>query len=165
MAVLNLQVLFLFKLIMSLNKPYLDIPGTTIFDADQARKGYWMNQFCMSLMKAENRERFKADERAYMDRYAMTEEQKLAALARDFNRMIALGGNIYFMAKLGFTDERNFQQMAGSMTGMTEDEYKAMMIGGGRSAQGNRKLGESGDAQPERQPQGSGKGNYWGSQS
>jgi protocatechuate 4,5-dioxygenase, alpha chain len=147
---------------MSLNKPYLDIPGTTIFDADQARKGYWMNQFCMSLMKAENRAQFKADERAYMDRYAMTEVQKLAALARDFNRMIQLGGNIYFMAKLGFTDERNFQQMAGSMTGMTEDEYKAMMIGGGRSAQGNRKLGEGGDAQPERQPQGSGKGNYWG---
>jgi protocatechuate 4,5-dioxygenase, alpha chain len=146
---------------MSLNKPYLDIPGTTIFDADQARKGYWMNQFCMSLMQASNREQFKADERAYLDRYAMTEEQKQATLARDFNRMIALGGNIYFMAKLGFTDQRNFQQLAGSMTGMTEDEYKAMMINGGRSAQGNRKLGEGGDAQPEHQPQGSGKGSYW----
>jgi protocatechuate 4,5-dioxygenase, alpha chain len=147
---------------MSLDKPYLDIPGTTIFDADQARKGYWLNQFCMSLMQASNREQFKADERAYLDRYAMTEEQKLATLARDFNRMIALGGNIYFMAKLGFTDQRNFQQLAGSMTGMTEDEYKAMMMAGGRSVEGNRQLGEGGDAQPERQPQGSGKGNYWG---
>ncbi len=147
---------------MSLNKPYLDVPGTTIFDADQACKGYWLNQFCYSLMKAENRAAFKGNERAYMERYAMTEDQKLATLARDFNRMIALGGNIYFMAKLGFTDERNFQQMAGSMTGMTEDEYKAMMMGGGRSAEGNRRLSEGGDAQPERQPQGSGKGSYWG---
>lgn len=147
---------------MSLKKDYLDIPGTIIFDADQARKGYWMNQFCMSLMKADNRAEFKADEREYLDKYAMTEEQKEATLRRDFNRMIQLGGNIYFMAKLGFTDERNFQQMAGSMTGMTEDEYKAMMVSGGRSAQGNRRLGEGGDAQPENQPQGSGQGSYWG---
>jgi protocatechuate 4,5-dioxygenase, alpha chain len=147
---------------MSLNKPYLDIPGTTIFDADQARQGYWLNQFCMSLMKPENRAEFKADERKYLDKYAMTEAQKQALLKRDFNAAIQLGGNIYFLAKLGFTDERNFQQMAGSMTGMTEDEYKAMMVSGGRSALGNRKLGEGGDAQPERQPQGSGKGTYWG---
>ncbi len=147
---------------MSLQKDYLDIPGTIIFDADQARKGYWLNQFCMSLMKAENRTEFKANERAYLDKWAMTEEQKQATLARDFNRMIQLGGNIYFMAKLGFTDERNFQQMAGSMTGMQEDEYKAMMVSGGRSANGNRKLGEGGDAQPENQPQGSGQGSYWG---
>jgi protocatechuate 4,5-dioxygenase, alpha chain len=147
---------------MSLNKPYLDIPGTTIFDADQARQGYWLNQFCMSLMKPENRAEFKANERKYLDKYAMTEAQKQALLKRDFNAAIQLGGNIYFLAKLGFTDERNFQQMAGSMTGMTEDEYKAMMVSGGRSAQGNRKLGEGGDAQPERQPQGSGKGTYWG---
>jgi protocatechuate 4,5-dioxygenase, alpha chain len=147
---------------MSLNKPYLDIPGTTIFDADQARKGYWLNQFCMSLMKADNRAEFKANESAYLDKFPMTAEQKQATLDRDLNRMISLGGNIYFMAKLGFTDQRNFQQLAGSMTGMTEEEYKAMMLAGGRSADGNRKLGEGGDAQPERQPQGSGKGNYWG---
>jgi protocatechuate 4,5-dioxygenase, alpha chain len=146
---------------MSLNKPYLDIPGTTIFDADQARKGYWLNQFCMSLMKPENRAEFKADERTYLNKYAMTDAQKQAILERNFNRAIELGGNIYFLAKLGFTDERNFQQMAGSMTGMSEDEYKTMMVSGGRSAQGNRKLGEGGNAQPEHQPQGSGKGSYW----
>jgi protocatechuate 4,5-dioxygenase, alpha chain len=146
---------------MSLNKPYLDIPGTTIFDADQARKGYWLNQFCMSLMRPENRAEFKADERAYLNKYAMTDAQKRAILERNFNRAIELGGNIYFLAKLGFTDERNFQQMAGSMTGMSEDEYKTMMVSGGRSAKGNRKLGEGGNAQPEHQPQGSGKGSYW----
>jgi protocatechuate 4,5-dioxygenase alpha chain len=139
---------------MSLNKPYLDIPGTTIFDADQSRKGYWLNQFCMSLMKAENRARFKADERAYLDEWPMTEEQKQAVLARDLNWCMRTGGNIYFLAKIGATDGKSFQQMAGSMTGMTEEEYREMMIKGGRSIEGNRYLGEDGDAQPQRQPQG-----------
>ena len=142
---------------MSLEKPYLDVPGTTIFDADQSRKGYWLNQFCMSLMKAENRERFKADPRAYLDEWPMSEEQKQAVLAADLNRCIALGGNIYFLAKLGATHGKSFQQMAGSMTGKTEEEYRDMMIAGGRSIEGNRYAGEDGDAQPQRQPQGSGK--------
>jgi gallate dioxygenase len=123
---------------MPLDKPYLDVPGTTIFDAEQSRKGYWLNQFCMSLMKADNRTRFKADERAYLDEWAMTEEQKQAVLARDLNWCIALGGNIYFLAKIGATDGKSFQQMAGSMTGMSEEEYRNMMIGGGRSIEGNR---------------------------
>jgi len=123
---------------MALDKPYKDIPGTTIFDADQARKGYHLNQFCMSLMKAENRERFKANERAYLDEWSMTEDQKQAVLARDLNRCIALGGNIYFLAKIGATDGRSFQFMAASMTGMTQEEYAQMMIKGGRSPHGNR---------------------------
>ncbi|HZD54587.1 MAG TPA: protocatechuate 4,5-dioxygenase subunit alpha, partial [Woeseiaceae bacterium] len=89
---------------MSLRKPYLDVPGTTIFDAEQARRGYHLNQFCISLMKAENRERFKADQRAYLDEWPMSEEQKQAVLDRDYNRMISVGGNIYFLAKLFFTD-------------------------------------------------------------
>jgi protocatechuate 4,5-dioxygenase, alpha chain len=84
----------------------------------------------------------------------MTEDQKEAVLARDLNRCIALGGNIYFLAKIGATDGRSFQQMAGSMTGMTEEEYRAMMVSGGRSVEGNRRLGEDGDAQPQHQPQG-----------
>ena len=142
------------RLIMALDKPYLDVPGTTIFDADQSRQGYWLNQFCMSLMKAENRARFKANERAYLDEWAMSEEQKQAVLARDLNRCISLGGNIYFLSKIGATDGRSFQQMAGSMTGMTEEEYRAMMMGGGRSIEGNRYVGEDGDAQAHRQPQG-----------
>ena len=139
---------------MSLNKPYLDVPGTTIFDAEQSRKGYHLNQFCMSLMKAQNRERFKAGERAYLDEWPMTEEQKQAVLARDLNRCIAAGGNIYFLAKLGATHGKSFQQMAGSMTGMTEEEYRNMMIQGGRSVEGNRVVGEDGTAQAHRQPQG-----------
>ncbi len=139
---------------MALDKPYLDVPGTTIFDAEQSRKGYHLNQFCMSLMQAANRDRFKADERAYLDQWPMTEDQKLGVLSRDLNRCIALGGNIYFLAKIGATDGKSFQQMAGSMTGMTEDEYRAMMVGGGRSVRGNRFIGEDGDAQAHRQPQG-----------
>ncbi len=139
---------------MALHKPYTDVPGTTIFDAEQSRKGYWLNQFCMSLMKAANRERFKADEQAYLDEWPMTEEQKLAVLARDLNRCIRAGGNIYFLAKIGATDGKSFQQMAGSMTGMTEDEYREMMVNGGRSADGNRYVGEDGSAQAHRQPQG-----------
>ena len=139
---------------MSLEKPYLDVPGTTLFDMDQSRAGYWLNQFCMSLMKAGNRERFKANQRAYVDEWPMSEEQKQAVLDVDLNKAISLGGNIYFLAKLGSTHGKSFQQMAGSMTGMTEDEYKAMMVAGGRSIEGNRVIGENGDAQANHQPQG-----------
>ena len=127
---------------MALDKPYLDVPGTTVFDAEQSRRGYHLNQFCMSLMKAQNRARFLAGPRAYLDEWPMSEEQKQAALALDLNRCIALGGNIYFLAKLGATHGKSFQQMAGSMTGMSEDEYRQMMISGGRSIRGNRSIRE-----------------------
>jgi protocatechuate 4,5-dioxygenase alpha chain len=104
--------------------------------------GYHLNQFCMSLMKADNRARFKADERGYLDEWPMTEEQKQAVLARDLNRCIALGGNIYFLAKIGATDGLSFQQMAGSMTGLSEEQYRDMMVSGGRSIEGNRSIRE-----------------------
>ncbi|WP_416189154.1 protocatechuate 4,5-dioxygenase subunit alpha [Neisseria sp. CCUG17229] len=127
---------------MALNKPYKDIPGTRIFDSEQASKGYHLNQFCMSLRSAANRERFKANERAYLDEWPMSEEQKQAVMARDLNRCMELGGNIYVLAKIGATDGLTFQQMAGSMTGMSEEEYRNMMINGGRSIEGNRYLHE-----------------------
>lgn len=127
---------------MALEKPYADIPGTTIFDADQARGGYYLNQFCMSLMKAPNRERFKADERIYLDEWKMTEEQKQAVLDRDYNRMIGLGGNVYFLAKIFLSDGQSFEQAAASMTGVSREEYRAMMLSGGRSPEGNRYEGE-----------------------
>ena len=108
----------------------------------------------MSLMKAENRARFKANERAYLDEWTMTEEQKQAVLARDLNRCIELGGNIYFLAKIGATDGKSFQQMAGSMTGMTEEEYRDMMVRAAARSKATASIGEDGDAQPHRQPQG-----------
>ncbi|MBS0397649.1 MAG: protocatechuate 4,5-dioxygenase subunit alpha [Proteobacteria bacterium] len=127
---------------MALNKPYTDVPGTTIFDAEQARMGYHLNQFCMSLMKASNRERFRADERAYLEEWPMTPDQREAVLARDYNRMISLGGNIYFLAKIFSTDGLSFQQAVSTMTGMTPEQYVQMMIQGGRSPEGNRYKGE-----------------------
>ena len=95
---------------MSLDKPYLDVPGTTVFDMEQSRKGYWLNQCCMSLMKADNRTRFLADQRAYLDEWPMSEEQKQAILTADMNRAIRAGGNIYFLAKWGATTARAFSK-------------------------------------------------------
>jgi protocatechuate 4,5-dioxygenase alpha chain len=123
---------------MSLDKPYKSIPGTVVFDAEQSRKGYQLNMFCMSLMKAPNRERFKANERAYLDEWPMTEEQKQAVLARDYNRLISLGGNIYFLAKIFATDGKSFQYAAALMTGMSQEEYAKMMLNGGRSPDESR---------------------------
>jgi protocatechuate 4,5-dioxygenase, alpha chain len=117
---------------------YDDIPGTTVFDAQRSRQGYWLNQFCMSLMKAENRAAFKADESGYLDRFPMTPDQKQSVLDRDWNRMIELGGNIYFTSKLGATDGLSFQQLAAAMTGVTQQDYADMMLKGGRSPDGNR---------------------------
>ncbi|MFE2011876.1 protocatechuate 4,5-dioxygenase subunit alpha [Streptomyces sp. NPDC059491] len=123
---------------MALDKTYKLVPGTTIFDAEQSAKGYHLNQFCMSLMTAENRASYLADERAYLDAWPLREEQKQALLDRDLNAAMREGGNIYFLAKWGATLGLSFQQMAGSMTGMTEQEYRAMMVGGGRPVEGNR---------------------------
>jgi protocatechuate 4,5-dioxygenase alpha chain len=117
-----------------------DIPGTTVFTAQQSRKGYHLNQFCMSLMKAENRALFKADERAYLDTWGMTEAQIQAVLDRDFNAAIAEGGNIYFLSKIFSTDGLSYQQAVATMTGMTPEEYAAMMLAGGRSPEGQRSI-------------------------
>ncbi len=119
-----------------------DIPGTTVFTAMRSREAYHLHKFCMSLMEASNRDAFKADERAYLDRYRMSEAQKQAVLDRDFNRLIDLGGNIYFLVKLSNTDGWSVQKAVGSMSGMTADEYAAMMRNGGRSPEGNRSIRE-----------------------
>ena len=117
---------------------YDDIPGTFVFDADRSRQGYHLNMFCMSLMKAENRAAFKADESAYLDRFPMSEAQRQSILSRNWNGMLELGGNIYFTAKLAATDGLSFQQIAAIMSGVTQPEYAAMMLAGGRSIEGNR---------------------------
>ena len=115
-----------------------DIPGTRVFTAKRARQGYHMNQFAMSLMKAENRERFKKDERAYLDEWPLSEEQKQAILARDYNRCIDLGGNVYFLSKLFSTDGISFAQAVSTMTDMNFEQYTQMMVAGGRSPEGLR---------------------------
>jgi len=117
---------------------YDDIPGTFVFDAERSRQGYGINMFCMSLMKDENRKAFKANEAAYLTKYPLTAEQREAILKRDYNRMLELGGNIYFTAKLGATDGHSFQHLAAVMTGSTQEDYAKMMLAGGRSIEGNR---------------------------
>ena len=117
---------------------YDDIPGTFVFDAERSREGYGINMFCMSLMKDENRRAFKANEAEYLKKFKLTPEQADAVLKRDYNRMLELGGNIYFTAKLGATDGHSFQHLAATMTGSTQQDYADMMLGGGRSVEGNR---------------------------
>lgn len=119
-----------------------DIPGTLLFNAERSRKGYHLNMFCMSLMKAENRDALRADQEAYLTRFPMTEEQKQAVRDRDWNKMLELGGNIYFTSKLGAFDGLSFQQLAAKMTGVTQPEYAEMMLKGGRSIEGNRSKSE-----------------------
>ncbi|KPF77010.1 protocatechuate 3,4-dioxygenase [Blastomonas sp. AAP25] len=119
-----------------------DIPGTRVFTAARARQGYHLNQFAMSLMDADSRARFKADERAYLDEWAIPEEAKLAVMARDYNAMIDLGGNIYFLSKLFSTDGIAFAEAVSTMTDMSWPEYRQMMIDGGRSPEGLRSIRE-----------------------
>jgi protocatechuate 4,5-dioxygenase alpha chain len=123
-------------------QPYDDIPGTTVFDAERSRQGYHLNQFCMSLMKAENRAAFKANEAEYLKAWPMTEAQRQAVLARDWNGMIGLGGTIYFLSKLFSSDGKSFQHVAAIMTGASQEAYAKMMLEGGRSPDGNRSRAE-----------------------
>jgi protocatechuate 4,5-dioxygenase alpha chain len=120
------------------SQDYDDIPGTFVFDAEKSRQGYGINMFCMSLMKDENRKAFKANEAAYLEKFPLTGEQSEAILKRDYNRMLELGGNIYFTAKLGATDGHSFRHLAAVMTGSTQEDYAAMMLAGGRPVEGNR---------------------------
>jgi len=117
---------------------YDDIPGTFVFDAERSRQGYGINMFCMSLMKDENRKAFKANEAEYLKKFPLTPEQATAILNREYNRLLELGGNIYFTAKLGATDGHSFRHLAATMTGASQDDYAKMMLGGGRSVEGNR---------------------------
>jgi protocatechuate 4,5-dioxygenase alpha chain len=124
---------------------YDDIPGTYVFDAERARVGYALNQFLYSLIHAANREAFKADEPKYLDRFGMSQAQRQAVLIRDWNTLLSLGGVSYALAKLAFTDEHSYQYMAAEMSGMTQDQYVAMMVGGGRSLEGWRSKKERGE--------------------
>lgn len=119
-----------------------DIPGTRVFTAARARKGYHLNQFAMSLMKAENRERWKADEAAYLENWDISDETKQAVLKRDYNALLELGGNIYFLSKIFSTDGISFAEAVSTMTDMSFPEYREMMMNGGRSPEGNRSIKE-----------------------
>ena len=119
-----------------------DIPGTTVFTVARSRAGYHLNQFCMSLMSASNRDRFRADERAYLDEWPMSEEQKQAVVDRNFQRMLDLGGNVYFLSKIFASDGLSYVQAVSTMTEFSVEEYQAMMLAGGRSPDGWRSKSE-----------------------
>ncbi|MBT5821994.1 MAG: protocatechuate 4,5-dioxygenase subunit alpha [Rhodobacteraceae bacterium] len=123
---------------MDMEKNYEDIPGTYVFDADRSREGYHLNMFCISMRQAKNREAMKEDPEAYLAKYPMTEEQRQAVRDRDWNRLLELGGNIYYTSKLAAFDGITFQDLAAMMTGVSREEYRDMMLNGGRSIEGNR---------------------------
>ena len=125
---------------------YNDIPGTTIFTIELARQGFHLNQFCMSLRSEENRKRFLADNRAYLDEWDMTEEQKQAVIDRDFQKMLDLGGNVYFLSKIFASEGLSYVQAVSTMTDMTTEQYQEMMINGGRNIEGWRSKKERGEA-------------------
>ena len=129
---------------------YDDIPGTFVFDAERSRQGYGINMFCMSLMKDENRKAFKANEAEYLKKFPLTPEQATAILNREYNRLLELGGNIYFTAKLGATDGHSFRHLAAVMTGSSQEDYASMMLAGGRSVEGNRSKSGRDKAAPAR---------------
>ncbi|MBU6443452.1 MAG: protocatechuate 4,5-dioxygenase subunit alpha [Alphaproteobacteria bacterium] len=131
---------------MTKTPEYEDIPGTTVFDAQRARKGYHLNQFLYSLMKAENRKEFRAGEHKYLMKFPMSEEQRQAVMKREWNRLLELGGVSYALAKLAFTDEHSYQYMAAEMTGMTQQGYLDMMVAGGRPIEGWRSKKARGEA-------------------
>ena len=131
---------------MTSEREYDDIPGTFVFDGRRSRQGYWINQFCMSLRHEQNREAFRADEAGYLDRFPLTAEQREAILQREWIRLLELGGNIYYTFKLAACDGMTFQQLAAKQTGVSEEEYVGMMLGGGRSIDGNRRTSESASA-------------------
>jgi len=131
---------------MARSEAYSDIPGTYLFDKNACAKGYQLNNFCMSLMKEENRKKFLADGAAYLDQFPLSEAQRRAVLERDWLRLIQEGGNIYYVSKLGATCGFTFEDMAAAMSGMSKEQYRTMMLGGGRPIKGNRSKAEQQEA-------------------
>jgi protocatechuate 4,5-dioxygenase alpha chain len=123
---------------MGTKADYETIPGTYVYDSRRGRVGYALNMFCMSLNDAANRAAFKSDESAYLDRYPLSAEQRSAVQRRDWLGMLKVGGNIYYTIKIAFCDGLTFQDVAAKMSGVSREEYAAMMLAGGRSPEGNR---------------------------
>jgi protocatechuate 4,5-dioxygenase, alpha chain len=128
-------------------REYDDIPGTFVFDSRRSRVGYHLNMFCMSLIDPANRDAFRADEDGYLRRFELTSAQHAAVRGREWIRMLELGGNIYYLAKLAACDGLSFQQVAAAQSGVSEEEYLAMMIAGGRPIEGNRSCRDDQDHQ------------------
>lgn len=110
---------------------HIDIPGTTIFDASQARKGYALNKMCYSFNHAENRAAFLQDEDGYCRRYQLTEAQTRAVKSRQVLEMIEAGGNAYFLAKLAGIFGLDMQDIGAQQTGLSKAEFQAKLQAAG----------------------------------
>lgn len=121
---------------MDENTDIHDIPGTYVFDKTHSRKGYHLNMFCMSLNREDNRERFRNDPESYLDGFPMTADQRKAVVGRDWLGMLQLGGNIYYTFKLAIFDRLSMQAVGGAMSGISEDEFKEIMLTGGKDEHG-----------------------------
>jgi protocatechuate 4,5-dioxygenase, alpha chain len=109
-----------------------NIPGTTLFDGDQAQKGLALNRMCFSFNSADNRRAFLEDEEAYCRKYGLSDEQRAAVNSRNVLGMIAAGGNVYYLAKLAGIFGLNVQDIGAQQTGMTVDDFKAKLVAAGR---------------------------------
>lgn len=107
------------------------IPGTTLFDGDMAMQGYALNKMCFSFNHAAAREAFLADEDAYCDKFGLSEAQKQAIRERNVLDLIALGGNIYYLAKFTGIFGWNMQDIGAQQTGMSLEDFKAMLARAG----------------------------------
>jgi protocatechuate 4,5-dioxygenase alpha chain len=128
---------------MGLNNDYEDIPGTYVFNGKRCREGYQLNKFCKSLDIEANREAFRADPDSYLDQFKMTKQQREMIETRDWLGMLQLGGNIYYTFKLAIFDRLSMQHVGGEMSGITVEDFRQMMIDGGRSIDKNRSKSES----------------------
>ena len=104
------------------------IPGTTLFDGAQARKGYALNKMCYSFNDVANRQAFLRDEDGYCTRFALDAQQRAAVRERNVLKLLAAGGNIYYLAKLAGIFGLDVQDLGAQQTGMTKDQFKARLV-------------------------------------
>jgi len=121
-------------------RDYDDIPGTYVLDSRSYRKGYNLNMFLMTLNKSVHRDEFASNEKVYIDKFNVSEEQKQAVINRDYLQMLKLGANVYYTFKLVSHDRLQPQLMYGKMSDpeLSFEEFQQMMLSGGRSIEGNR---------------------------
>jgi len=117
---------------MNTGKQKRVIPGTTMFDGEQARKGYALNKMCFSFNSAENRAEYLKDKEAYCDKYGLNDQQKQAVLSLQVLDMLAAGGNAYYLAKLGGIFGLDMQDIGAQQTGMTKEAFKAKLVEAGK---------------------------------
>jgi len=109
------------------------IPGTTLFDGEQARKGYALNKMCFSFNSSEKRASFLSDPEAYMRKYGLNDDQAQAIRSKQVLQLIAAGGNAYYLAKFAGIFKLDMQDIGAQQRGISKDEFKAMLVAAGNN--------------------------------